>query len=140
MNLLVEDKRKNERLEAEVASCILHEGSLLCGTQTVNVSDGGVLLSSPVFLAKGLSVEVSIHLHDSDRYEKIKGKTLRIVPIHEGSRYAVAIEFDRVQHGLRDAVEADSPEQNVAVLPAIKRGRMASRVPSRSGRHLVLTS
>lgn len=138
MNLLIEDKRKFERLPAEFSATIEHDGSMGREVGVVNVSAAGALLNSPVFLANDLPVNFSLHLDNNGDYHNLGAKILRATPILGGKRYAIAIRFDEEQHGLVRAVKAAKLGQKVSARkPSFlasrskKRGRMASRVSSR---------
>ncbi|HET6176704.1 MAG TPA: PilZ domain-containing protein [Candidatus Sulfotelmatobacter sp.] len=66
-------------------------------TRSVNISLGGILLSSDVLIPEGSTVEVAVgvkHMPDPGILLSARGKVLRAEPRETGD-YAVAIKLDR---------------------------------------------
>jgi len=66
-------------------------------TRSVNISLGGILLSSDVLIPEGSTVEVAVgvkHMPDPGILLSARGKVLRAEPKEAGD-YAVAIKLDR---------------------------------------------
>jgi Tfp pilus assembly protein PilZ len=93
------EKRKHERINTQIKSEV-HTNAGMTFSSTVDLSAGGIFISTPEPIQPGTELDLAIRVVESESI-KIKGivRWIKEDDMHEGERSGMGIEFVSIEPG-----------------------------------------